>query len=281
MQAMTPLRRRMIEDMRVRNYSSHTIDQYVSHVSRFARHFGRSPDQLGAEEIREYLVHLKDKKKASFAVQRTAVSSLRFLYGVTLRRDTAIEDIPAPKEEKKLPVVLSKKEVKAVLDALANLKHRTILSLCYGVGLRVSEVTTVRVKDIDSQRMVILVRQGKGRKDRYVPLTPALLQRLREYWKAYRPSDWLFPGQNPEKPLTRRAAMRCCVRAGRIAGIRKHVTPHVLRHSYATHLLEAGVNIRVIQRLLGHRSLNSTARYTHITFPQAYLQSLDLLDPTA
>lgn len=276
---MTPLRRRMIEDMRVRNFSEHTIDAYVRRVATFAKHYQRSPEHLGREEIREFLVHLRAAGVSYFVLQ-SFVSAFRFFYAVTVgRREGIAEMIPAPKPERKLPVVLSRDEVHALLGALTNLKHRTILSVCYGAGLRVAEVTHLQVADIDSQRMMLRVRRGKGRKDRFVPLSPVLLERLREYWRAYQPPHWLFPGAEPDKPIHPRSVMRICARARKAAKLKKPATPHTLRHSYATHLLEAGINIRVIQRLLGHRNLNSTALYTHVSAAQNRLSPLDLLDP--
>jgi integrase/recombinase XerD len=262
---MTKLRRRMIEDMELRNLAPKTVAVYVQRVAAFARHFGRSPEALGPDEVRSYLVHLVQERHVSWSYYNQTVAALRFLYEVTLERQGVLQRIRCPKLPKKLPTVLSPDEVTRVFAAVASLKHRAILMTAYAAGLRVSEVATLRVDDIDSGRMVLRIRQGKGRKDRYVMLSPRLLAVLREYWKAARPSDWLFPGDVPGRPLTEASVHRVCVRAARDAGLDKHVTVHTLRHSFATHLLEAGTDIRTIQVLLGHRNLKTTAIYTHVS----------------
>jgi site-specific recombinase XerD len=262
---MTPLRRRMIEDMKLKNLSTRTIDTYVSRVSTFARHFGRSPQDLGRDDVRSYLLYLVQEKKASWSVYNQTLAALRFLYEITLGRKDVLERIPFPKQPKKLPIVLSLDEVARFFAAIVGVKHRAILMTAYAAGLRLSEVTGLRVADIDSQRMVIRVRQAKGRRDRYVMLSPRLLALLREYWKVVRPTDWLFPGDVPGQPITGKAVHLSCVRAARDAGLDKHVTVHTLRHSFATHLLEAGTDIRTIQVLLGHRKLETTAIYTHVS----------------
>jgi integrase/recombinase XerD len=262
---MTKLRRRMIEDMELRNLAPKTIEVYVQRVAAFARHYGRSPEALGPDEVRSYLIHLVQERHVSWSYYNQTVAALRFLYEVTLERQGVLQRIRCPKLPKKLPTVLSPDEVTRVFAAVASVKHRAILMTAYAAGLRVSEVATLRVDDIDSGRMVLRVRQGKGRKDRYVMLSPRLLAVLREYWKAARPSDWLFPGDVPGRPLTEASVQRVCVRAARDAGLDKHVTVHTLRHSFATHLLEAGTDIRTIQVLLGHRNLKTTAIYTHVS----------------
>jgi site-specific recombinase XerD len=262
---MTPLRQRMLEDLRIRNFSPHTAAAYVRYIRRFAEHFGRSPDRLGPEHIRTFQVHLTSVAKVSHSTLQNWVGALRFFYGVTLGKRWMIEKIPYPKDERRLPVVLSKEEVSRLLAGVSNIKHRAILSTIYSAGLRVSEATGLRIEDVDSKRMVIHVRQGKGRKDRYVPLSPKLLVLLREYWKVTKPGLWLFPGSNRDHPITRRSVQRICDKAHLAAGIAKKVSPHTLRHSYATHLLDAGVNVRAIQVLLGHRSLSTTANYMHIS----------------
>ena len=262
---MTPLRRRMIEDMKLKNLSTKTIDTYVSRVSTFARHFGRSPHDLGRDDVRAYLLHLVQKKKVSWSVYNQTLAALRFLYEVTLGRKDVLERIPFPKQPKRLAVVLSLDEVARFVAAIVGIKHRAILMTAYAAGLRLSEVTGLRVADIDSKRMVIRVRQAKGRGDRYVMLSPRLLAVLREYWKVVRPTDRLFPGDVPGQPITGKAVHLSCVRAARDAGLDKHVTVHTLRHSFATHLLEAGTDIRTIQVLLGHRKLETTAIYTHVS----------------
>ena len=276
---MTPLRQRMIDDMAIRNIAPCTQQNYLSIVARFAKHFGRSPDELGPEDVRAYQLHLIDQGAASGTLA-TVVTALRFVYGVTLGQDWAVEQIPHPLREKTLPVVLSLDEVARLLAAVPRIEHRTALMTAYAAGLRVAEVVALRVVDIDSQRMVIRVVQGKGRKDRYVMLSPQLLTLLRVYWKAAQPTSWLFPGAKPGRPLTVRTLQRACRTAAIEAGSKKHVTPHTLRHSFATHLLESGVNVRIIQVLLGHRSLSTTVRYTHVatTTVQAATSPFDLLN---
>lgn len=262
---MTPLRRRMLTDLRVRNYAPSTQKLYVSHVARFAAHFGRSPAELGAEQVRAYQRYLVDEKKVSWSYFNQAVCALRFLYQVTLDRPGMIEHLPFPRKERRLPTVLSTEEVVRFFDAISNLKHRALLLTVYAAGLRVSEVVSLRVADVDSKRMVIHVRQAKGNKDRLVMLSPVLLEALRRYCRWARPHDWLFPGQNPSRPLTTRTVQRVCRRAGDAAGLSKRVTVHTLRHSFATHLLESGADLRMIQTLLGHASLRTTSIYTHVS----------------
>jgi len=262
---MTPLRARMIDDMKLRNFSPRTLEAYVRAVARFAQHYGKSPERLGPEEVRQYLLHLVNVQKASLSWYNISLCALRFLYHVTLGRKALLEGIPCPKGEKKLPVVLSRDEVAQFLRSANRLKARTMLTTAYAAGLRVSELVALRVEDIDSRRMVIRVRQGKGRKDRYVMLSPKLLQLLRKYWKAARPRDWLFPGRNAHEPIRTRTALRSCKATWKRSGLAKLVTVHTLRHSFATHLLESGVDIRTIQSLLGHRSLTTTALYTFVS----------------
>jgi integrase/recombinase XerD len=279
---MSPLRQRMIEDMRVRNYSSNTQQLYIDRVAKFAQYFGKSPELLGPEEIRTYQVYLMKEKGASWSMLNQTVCALRFLYRITLGKEWAIQHIPAPKKEIKLPVVLSQDEVSRFFESLPNLKHRAILMTAYAAGLRVSEVVSLRVADIDSQRMMIRIELGKGRKDRYVMLSPNLLELLRAYWKIARPNDRLFPGRGRHGHITRERIYQVCVKASAAAGLTKRATVRALRHSFATHLLEAGTNIRVIQILLGHRSLRTTARYTHVSRETVCSTSspLDLLPKT-
>ena len=262
---MTPLRRRMIEEMKLRNLAPRTIDVYVSRVAHFARYHGRSPEVLGRDEVRSYLLHLVQEKKVSWSRYNQTVAALRFLYEVILDRQGVLVRIVCPKQPQRLPVVLRLEEVARFFGAIIGVKHRAILMTAYAAGLRISEVVALRVGDIDSKRMVLRVFQGKGRKDRNVMLSPRLLTLLREYWKIARPTDWLFPGQVPGQPITVGTVHRICVQAARAAGLDKHVTVHTLRHSFATHLLEAGTNIRTIQMLLGHRNIKTTAVYTHIS----------------
>jgi site-specific recombinase XerD len=229
--SMTPVRQRMTEDMQVRNLSPHTQASYIQQVSLFARYFGKSPEVLGSEEIRAYQVYLTNEKKLASSSILIAVSALRFLYKVTLHRDWALEDIiPSPKKPHKLPVVLSPEEVLHFLDCVAGPKHRTILTTCYAAGLRISEAIRLRAIDIDSQRMMIRVEQGKGQKDRYVMLSPKLLETLRNWWRAAKPKPWLFPGDIPGGHIHREAVELACQKARRCCGIAKPITPHSMRH---------------------------------------------------
>jgi site-specific recombinase XerD len=254
----------MLEDMRLRHFSPHTQESYLLQITQFARYFAKSPEVLGPAEIRTYqLYQATEKKLAPRSIQITA-SALRFLYKVTLKKPWVIEDLPTPRKPQTLPVVLSQEEVTHFLESVHTLKQRTILTVCYAAGLRIAEVTHLKITDIDSQRMVIRVDQGKGRKDRYVMLSPALLALLRTYWKAERPRDWLFPGKLPGQPITTDAVQFACKQALRRTGLKKAISPHSLRHTFATHLLEAGTDVRTIQLLLGHRSLSTTARYLKV-----------------
>ena len=274
---MSALRQKMIADLQLRNYSPHTIEAYVRCVASFAKHFHQSPDQLGPDQIREYQIFLVRQKKASWALFIQTVCALRFFYHTTLGRKEMIDYIPYPRREKRLPTVLSQAEVASLLQATNNLKHRTILTTIYAAGLRVSEVANLRPAEIDSRRQVIVVRQGKGHKDRLVMLSPHLLELLRQYWKAYRPPLWLFPGDDPHRPIRTRSIHRICRRVGAAAGLTKTITPHVLRHSFATHLLEAGTDLRTIQLLMGHRSLKTTTLYLHVS-AQALCSTASPLD---
>ena len=258
---MTALRRRMLEDMQVRNLSPHTQTSYVQQVSRFARHFGRSPDVLGPEEIRAYQVYLTNERKLAPSSICIAVSALRFLYTTTLQTTWPIDTvIPAPKKPQTLPVVLSPEEVVQFLNCVTLPKHRTILTTCYAAGLRISEAVRLTAP----ATMVLRIALGKGQKDRYVMLSPRLLEILRAWWKRTRPTHWLFPGDRPAQPISRSAVEQQCQQARRRCQIPKPITPHSLRHAFAVHLLEAGTDVRTIQLLLGHRSLATTARYLRI-----------------
>src|SRR5580693_443568 len=257
---MTPLRQRMTEDMQVRNLALNTQTSYVQQVSLFARYFNKSPEQLGPEDIRTYQVYLTNEKKLAPGSVLIAVAALRFLYNTSLKRDWPFEDvIPAPKKPQTLPVVLSPEEVLQFLGCVGSTKHRAILSTCYAAGLRISEALHLRPTDIDSQRMVIRVDQGKGQKDRYVMLSPKLLELLRTWWRVARPTAWLFPGDRPGLAISKDAVEQACQKARRRCGIPKPITPHALRHAFAVHLLETGTDVRTIQLLLGHRSLATTA----------------------
>jgi len=255
----------MIEELRLRNYSPHTVEVYIRCVAQFAQHFRVSPARLGPEHIRQYQLFLVERKKVAWAVFNQTVCALRFFYHHILHRDWMIKHIPYPRHEKKLPLVLSPAEVAAVFKTIRNLKHRAMLMTIYAAGLRVSELTHLRVSDIDSQRQVICIRHGKGRKDRQVMLSPKLLEVLRSYWKTYRPTVWLFPGSPPKRPITREAVAMICRQAGEAAHLSKRISPHTLRHCFATHLLEEAVDLRRIQVLLGHSKLESTAKYLHVS----------------
>ena len=277
---MSELRRKMQADLRVRNYADLTQATYIRRVAEMALHFGRSPDTLSREELRGYLRHLNEQGVSLSAFKQT-VGALRFLYRVTLDRPELLPSVRYPRQKRRKPVVLSQAEVGRLLEVLGNLKHRALAMTLYGGGLRVSEVLGLQMRDIDSDRMVITVRHGKGDEDRQVMLSTVLLETLRAYCRAYRPLTWLFEGRVPGQALTSRTVQVVIKAAGVRAGITKPVTPHKLRHSYATHLLEAGTDLRMIQTLLGHRSLQSTAIYTHVA--TARLRSikspLDALSP--
>jgi len=264
---MTPLRQRYFDDLRLRNYAPRTIQTYVAAVAQFARHFGKSPALLGAEEVRTYQLHLL-QKRASWSRFNQLVCALRFLYRITLGRPEVVTMIPYGKRPKTLPAVLSRCEVLRLFAALPANRYRTLIRTAYACGLRLSEVVHLRVADIHSGRGVLIVRQGKGRKDRLVPLSPVLLAELRAYWQRYRPADWLFPGQRPGQPLHPGSLQRSFARIVRPLRLGKRVSMHTLRHSYATHLLEAGVDVVTLQHLLGHRHLATTALYLHVSTQQ-------------
>lgn len=277
---MTILRQRMTHDMQLRNLAAHTQASYLQQVSLFARYFGKSPAVLGPEEIRTYQVYLTTEKKLAPGSIHIAVSALRFLYKVSLKRQWILDDVlPIPKKQQKLPVVLSPEEVVHFLDCVHRHNQRVILTVCYGAGLRVSEATHLTPTAIDSRRMVIRVYMGKGQKDRYVMLSPKLLDILRTYWLATRPKHWLFPGDLPDQPITRFAVESACQQARAIARLAKPVTPHSLRHAFAVHLLESGTDLRTIQLLMGHRNLGTTAKYLRIATTKvcATTSPLDLL----
>ena len=276
---MTALRQRMIDDMRIRNFSPRTITSYVYRVKRFAQQFDRCPSELGPEEVRAHLIQLIRKGLARSTVTQS-VCALRFLYKITLRRDWPEDrDLPFPRKERRLPVVLSRTEVRAFLDAIANLKHRVFLLTLYATGLRLGEGLNLLPNDIDSKCMVVRVRQGKGHKDRCIPLAPKLLQELRDHYRRTTPKTWLFEAR-PGRPMNEAPIQKACAPARRKAGLSKHVTPHVLRHSFATHLLEAGTDLRTVQLLMGHKSLSTTAIYLHVAVgaPAVSKSCADLLD---
>ena len=268
-EAISPLRRRMIEDMTVRGFTACTQRGYIAAVKRFTSFLGRSPDEASVEDLRRFQLQMRSEG-ASAATMNAAVSALRFFFAVTLDRGDAEVGMTMVRMPRRLPVILSPEEVARLLDAAPGLKYRAALSLAYGTGLRASEVVSLKVSDIDPERVVIRVEQGKGRKDRYAMLSDPLLELLRAWWRAGRekgvmlPGGWLFPGQNPVNPLTPRQLNRAFHAAREEAGIDKPVCLHTLRHCFATHLLEQKVDIRVIQVLLGHVKLDTTARYSQV-----------------
>ena len=261
---MTPLRKRMIEEMELRNFAPKTITIYVDVVARFAKHFGKSPEQLDREAVRQFLVYLVEEKKVAWSTYKQALAALRYLYRWVLNRGEFVQDIRGPKQEKHLPVVLSPDEISRFFAGVVSYKHRMVLMTAYSAGLRISEAVHLQVGDIDSQRMVIRIRRGKRNKDRYTILSPVLLQMLRHYWWAARPVTYLFPGRGG-KPVSASQVQRSCREAQLSSGIDKEITPHTFRHSFATHLLEAGTDLRVIQALLGHSSPVTTAVYTRVS----------------
>src|SRR4030081_1826620 len=261
--AMSPLRRRMIEDMTIRKLAPKTQQGYIRTVKDFAAFLGRSPDTASFEDVRRFQLHLA-ASGTHIPILNHTVAALRFFFRVSLKRSDIIEHTTFLHEPRKLPVVLNPEEVAHLLDAAPGLKYKAALSVAYGAGLRAAEVISLKIGDIDSKRMVIRVEQGKGRKDRYVMLSVHLLELLRAWWRAARPQGWLFPGQNRLNPLTTRKLNRACHAAAQMAEIGKPVSMHTLRHSFATHLLEQNIDIRVIQVLLGHAKLDTTALYARV-----------------
>jgi integrase/recombinase XerD len=262
---VTQLRKRMQEELQRRNYSESTTVCYLRQITEFAKHFGRSPAQLGPEEIKQFQLYLIQQKKVSWATYIQATAALRFLYVKTLGRALMAEKIPYPKRPKYLPTVLSQEEITRLLNATRSLKHRALLMALYGAGLRVSEACRLTIGDIDSNRMVIHVRQAKGKKDRDVMLSPVLLETLRQYWKGSRPKRWLFPGYGLDKPMTTKSVFLMVRKVAARARITKTVSPHTLRHSFATHLLESGTDLRTIQLLLGHADVRTTIIYLQVS----------------
>jgi site-specific recombinase XerD len=271
----------MLEDLQIRNYAPTTVAAYIRGVAEFAKHFGKSPELLGSEQIREYQLYMVKEKGVSLSSYIQAVCALRFLYSNTLHLAVSVDRIPLPRYEKKLPVILSPAEVKLLLEAPKNLAYRAMLTTMYAAGPRVSEVARLKVADIDSSRNVIWIRGGKGRKDRQTLVPPRLLELLRVYYRWKRPKEWLFPGEKPGQPITSKSIFLACKKAAEDAGISKSIHPHSLRHAFATHLLDAGVNLRCIQILLGHAKLETTARYLHVsdTAVRSTTSPLELLDP--
>jgi site-specific recombinase XerD len=272
---MTPLRQRLCDDLRLRGYAPKAIDAYVAAVVKLTRFARRPPDQLTAEDLRAFPLHLRDQG-APWNTFNQIVCGLRFFYHVTLGRPDLVTMIPYSRRAKTLPSVLSPEEVARLLAALPDDRYRLLVQTAYACGLRLSEVLHLRVGDIDSRRRVLHVRQAKGRKDRLVPLPAGLLEALRAYWRRYRPRDWLFPGLRTGRPLHPGAVQRLFHRAVQGCGFGRRVSFHTLRHSYATHLLEAGVDLVTLQQVLGHRDLKTTAGYTHVA-AERFAQVPDLL----
>ena len=263
---MGKLRDRMREDLILKAYSPHTQEGYLRCAQQFAKHHMRPPEEMGEREIRDFLFHLAQERKVSAFTQDQYVNALKFLYSVTLKRPEVVKDIPHPKRPKVLPVILSPEEVLSFFERVRSVKYKAIIATAYAAGLRISEACALRITDIDSQRMRIHIRLGKGKKDRYVMLGESLLALLREYYKAARPEgEYLFPGQKPGTHLSTASVSRVVWRVNREAGFSKKATMHTFRHCFATHLMEAGTDIRVLQVLLGHSSIKTTLRYTHIT----------------
>jgi integrase/recombinase XerD len=280
---MTPLRQRMIDDMQLRNLAASTQRQYIAYVAGFAKYFGKSPEELDIEAVRQYQLYLLNERKLSPEAVNQFISAVKFLYLITLEMPWTGEYFPRVRRPHKLPIVLSQEEVLAFFDHIPSLKYRAALMVCYGAGLRISEAVALKVSDIDSERGLLRIEQGKGHKDRYAMLSPRLLQVLRRYWRATRPPGYLFPSWRSERHLGQTSLQLACREAALRAHIAKRVTVHTLRHSFATHLLENGTDIRIIQVLLGHSRIDTTARYTAVS-PQvvaATVSPLDKLDHTA
>jgi len=279
-QAISPLRRRMIEDMSIRKFAAKTQHDYVQRVKDFATFLGRSAATAEAEDVRRFRLHLTASGAGTPKINAT-VAALRFFFKVTLDRPDLVKHLSFIHEPRKVPVVLSPEEVARFLEAAPDLKYKAALSVAYGAGLRVSEVVSLKVSDIDSKRMMLRVEQGKGRKDRHAMLSPVLLELLRDWYRIARPQGWLFPGQNPVNPMTTRQLTRACHAAAQMAELTKRVTPHTLRHSFATHLLEHNIDVRVIQVLLGHAKLDTTALYTRVATNtiREVMSPLDRLTP--
>lgn len=265
---MTHLRKMMLEELERRNYSKGTIRYYLRFVERFAQHFGKPPDKLGPEHLRSYQAYLLRERKLCPGSVEQHVAALRFFFIRTLHRHEFRQFLPYPKVRRKLPNILSQEEVTRLINASSSLFERTLLMVLYGTGMRRAELARLKIADIDSQRMILHVVDGKGHKDRDLPLSPALLETLRAYWRWLKPRTYLFPSRtrrDSEQPITDKTVWRTCTEAAKRAGIRKRVAPHLVRHSWATHLLEAGTDLRTIQLLLGHEDLETTARYLHLS----------------
>ena len=279
-QSVSPLRRRMIEDMTVRNFAAATQRDYIRGVKTLADFLGRSPATATAEDLRRFQLHLSEQCHRPPTINST-VSALRFFFKVTIDRPEVTRLLTTVAQPRKMPVVLTPEEVVRFLEAAPGAKYKAAFAVAYGAGLRVSELAALKISDIDSERMMIRVEHGKGGKDRHAMLSPQLLDLLRHWYCLARPRGWLFPGQEPTNPTSTRQLTRACHAAADVAAINKRVTPHTLRHSFATHLLEQDIDIRVIQVLLGHAKLETTALYTHVaaTTIRAVISPLDRLTP--
>ena len=270
---MTPLRKRMMEDMQLHGFSKGTQKVYVSAIRRLAEHYGKSPDRITEEELRQYFLYLTNEKQVSRSTCTILICAVKFMYECTLHREWPTLTLVRPAKEKKLPVILSQEEVRRILSNVHQLRYRVCLSTIYSCGLRISEGKSLRVSDIDSGRMLLHIHRGKGAKDRYVPLPQNTLEQLRQCWASHRNPVWLFPSgvhrrwrmATAETSICGKSVRRAFHNALKVSGIQKKATVHTLRHSYATHLLEAGINIRQIQSYLGHQNLWTTSRYTHLT----------------
>jgi integrase/recombinase XerD len=266
---VTHLRRMMLEELQRRNYAKTTVQYYLQAVDRFAKYFRRPPDQLNHDHLREYQAYLLRERKLEPRTVKLHVSALRFFFVKTLKRSYLLDDIPYPKVPRRLPTILTVEEVTRLIDAARTLTDRTMLMVLYSTGMRNAEMRSLQVQDLDSRSMLIHIQRGKGGRDRYVPLSPTLLETLRAYWRWMKPKTWLFPGTTAgwraDKPITPKVVWDACHSAATRAQIQKRVSAHVLRHSYATHLLEAGADLRTIQLLLGHVKLEHTVLYLHLS----------------
>lgn len=281
---MGKLHDQMQEDLVLKAYSLHTQKAYLRCARHFVKHYMRSPEEMGQQEVRGFLLHLVRDRKASPATLDMYINALKFLYNITLKRPKAVQGLDHPKRPKTLPVILSPEEVLSIFAAIRSVKHKAIIATAYAAGLRISEVCALRASDIDSQRRRIHVRAGKGKKDRYVMLGESLLELLRQYYRKARPQgEYLFPGYKPQRPISTTAVRQVLRKAVQQAGVAKKVTMHTLRHCFATHLLERGTDIRILQVLLGHSSIRTTLRYTHVTDPlvQKLVSPLDLIQPAS
>ncbi len=263
---MAPLRKRMLEELQLRNLSEATVSAYLGAVTRFAKHFGKSPQQLGPEQVRQYLLHLINDKQDSWNTIQVYRGALKFLYVKVLKQSWFDQEIAVPKRRLQLPTVLSPEQIARILDQTSNLKHWTIIATFYATALRCDELRHLKVSDIDSQRMVLYVRRGKGSVPRNIPLSPVLLERLRVYYRWRKPKEWLFPSkQRHDQPLDDASLRHLCRQAGLRAGLPLPVHPHLFRHACATHMLDAGTDLRTIQVLLGHADIRTTARYLRVS----------------